>query len=182
MKISSPLLLLLLLLGAGPLLAEPPKTMWRTATAEERIHVPAALSNLFFVFHVKKQIMAYAGAGNLDDAIISSEKNRKAFIDEIIAGIQRQGQTVKDQQQVTLNGVPATEVFFMTPATEQTMLSVFCIAGTRFITLCVISKAPLSFKDPEFQSLVKELPIKQAPPFRTDSGTELRSTDIAPIQ
>lgn len=177
-----PLSLLLLLLALLPAHAELKKDTWRQATADERFHVPAALSNLFFVFHTKKKIMAYAGSGNLDDSIVSSEKQQKQFIDDIIAGIQKTGLTLKDQKVVTINGVPATEAFFFTPATESTMLSVFCISGTRFITLCVISKEPLAFKDPEFTTLVKELPIKKTVPFRTDSAPELRPADAAPIQ
>lgn len=172
----------LLLPALSNLPAELNKGTWRIATGEERLHVPAALSNIFFVFHTKKQIMAYAGGGGLDDSIISSEVKKQAFIDDILKGIQSTGQVLKSQQFVTINKVPATEAYFFTPATEQTMLGVFCISGTRFITLCVFSKGPLTFKDPEFTALVKELPIKQAPPFRTDSGAELRPADIAPIQ
>ncbi|CAN5736346.1 hypothetical protein BH09VER1_BH09VER1_39930 [soil metagenome] len=165
-----------------PLRAELKKETWRSAHADERLRVPAALSNIFFVFHTKKQIMAYAGGGGLDDSILSSAAKRKEFIEGVLGGIQRTGLVLKDQQSVLINKVPATEAHFFTPATEQTMLGVFCISGTRFVTLCVFSKDPLTFKDPEFTALVKELPIKQAPPFRTDSGTELRPADIAPIR
>lgn len=170
------------LLAMTPLHAELKKDAWRQATADERLRVPAALSNVFFVFNTKKPIMAYAGSGALDDSIVSSEVKKQAFIDDVLKGIQNTGQVLKSQQFVTINKVPATEATFITPATEQTMLGVFCISGTRFITLCVFSKAPLTFKDPEFTALVKELPIKPAAPFRTDAGTELRPTDIAPIQ
>lgn len=176
------LILFVFFLLTRPLQAELKKDTWRAATADERLRVPAALSNVFFVFNTKKQIMAYAGSGGLDDSIVSSEVKKQAFIDDILKGIQNTGQVLKSQQFVTINKVPATEAFFFTPATEQTMLGVFCISGTRFITLCVFSKDPLTFKDPEFAALVKELPIKQAPPFRTDSGAELRPADIAPIQ
>lgn len=174
------ILLVSLLTSALPLEAALKKDEWRSATAEERLNVPAALSNVFFYFHTRKPIMAYAGSNSLSDDIVSSEIQKKEFIEGVIRGIQRTGLVLKTQKAVMINGVAATETYFFTPSTEAVTLGVFCISGTRFTTLLVVSKDPLAFDSAEFTALVKELPIKAALPFRTDSTPELKPAEIAP--